>query len=136
MASERPVVIFSKSSCCMCHSIKTLFCDFGVNPAVHELDEIPGGRELEQALSRLGCSPSVPAVFIGGELVGGANQVMSLHLKRSLIPMLKQRIMYMDDPMSSHRLTIDPKNNFRVSGCPLPEAQKLFFKVNGDPTSG
>ncbi|TXG46330.1 hypothetical protein EZV62_028171 [Acer yangbiense] len=90
MASERPVVIFSKSSCCMCHSIKTLFCDFGVNPAVHELDEIPGGRELEQALSRLGCSPSVPAVFIGGELVGGANQVMSLHLKRSLIPMLKQ----------------------------------------------
>ncbi|KAK3189788.1 hypothetical protein Dsin_029349 [Dipteronia sinensis] len=90
MASERPVVIFSKSSCCMCHSIKTLFCDFGVNPAVHELDEIPGGRELEQALSRLGCSPSVPAVFIGGELVGGANQVMSLHLNRSLIPMLKQ----------------------------------------------
>ncbi|KAK0608091.1 hypothetical protein LWI29_025388 [Acer saccharum] len=90
MASERPVVIFSKSSCCMCHSIKTLFCDFGVNPAVHELDEIAGGRELEQALSRLGCSPSVPAVFIGGELVGGANQVMSLHLNRSLIPMLKQ----------------------------------------------
>ncbi|KAH7513291.1 monothiol glutaredoxin-S2 [Ziziphus jujuba] len=89
MASERPVVIFSNSSCCMCHSIKTLFCDFGVNPAVYELDEIPRGRDIEQALSRLGCSPTVPAVFIGGELVGGANEVMSLHLKRSLIPMLK-----------------------------------------------
>lgn len=74
----------------MCHSIKTLFCDFGVNPAVHELDEMPGGREIEQALSRLGCSPTVPVVFIGGELVGGANQVMSLHLNRSLIPMLKR----------------------------------------------
>ncbi|ESR32884.1 hypothetical protein CICLE_v10006286mg [Citrus x clementina] len=90
MASERPVVIFSKSSCCICHSIKTLFCDFGVNPAVYELDEMPGGRELEQDLQRLGCSPAVPAVFIGGELVGGANQVMSLHLNRSLIPMLKR----------------------------------------------
>ncbi|XP_061989415.1 monothiol glutaredoxin-S2-like [Rosa rugosa] len=89
MVSERPVVIFSKSSCCMCHSIKTLLCDFGVNPAVHELDEMQGGREIEQALSRLGCNPSVPAVFIGGELVGGANEIMSLHLKRSLIPMLK-----------------------------------------------
>ncbi|XP_031274373.1 monothiol glutaredoxin-S4-like [Pistacia vera] len=90
MASERPVVIFSRSSCCMCHTIKTLFSDFGVNPAVHELDEIPAGREIEQALSRLGCSPTVPAVFIGGELVGGANQVMSLHLNRTLIPMLKR----------------------------------------------
>ena len=89
-ASERPVVIFSKSSCCMSHSIKTLLCDFGVNPAVYELDEMQGGREIEQALSRLGCNPSVPAVFIGGEFVGGANEVMSLHLKRSLIPMLKR----------------------------------------------
>ena len=74
----------------MSHTIKTLLCDFGVNPAVHELDEIPRGRDIEQALSRLGCSPSVPAVFISGELVGGANEVMSLHLNRSLIPMLKK----------------------------------------------
>ncbi|CAK7333089.1 unnamed protein product [Dovyalis caffra] len=88
-ASAKPVVIFSKSTCCMCHTIKTLFCDFGVNPAVHELDEMPRGREIEQALSRLGC-PTLPAVFIGGELVGGANEVMSLHLNRSLIPMLKR----------------------------------------------
>ncbi|XP_011005540.1 PREDICTED: monothiol glutaredoxin-S2-like [Populus euphratica] len=88
LASERPVVIFSKTTCCMCHTIKTLFCDFGVNPAVHELDEMPGGREIEQALRRAGC-PTLPAVFIGGENVGGSNEVMSLHLSRSLIPMLK-----------------------------------------------
>ncbi|KAI9128763.1 hypothetical protein K1719_000246 [Acacia pycnantha] len=90
LVSERPVVIFSKSSCCMCHTIKTLFSDFGVNPMVHELDEIARGKEIEQALVSLGCSPSVPAVFISGELVGGANEVMSLHLNRSLIPMLKR----------------------------------------------
>ncbi|KAE8736024.1 Monothiol glutaredoxin-S2 [Hibiscus syriacus] len=90
LASEKPVVIFSKSSCCMSYTIKTLFYNFGVDPAVHELDEIPRGREIEQALSRLGCNPSVPAVFIGGDLVGGANEVMSLHLNRSLVPMLKR----------------------------------------------
>ncbi|XWS39061.1 hypothetical protein CRYUN_Cryun18bG0017700 [Craigia yunnanensis] len=90
LASEKPIVIFSKSYCCMCHTIKTLFIEFGANPAVHELDEIPRGREIEQALLRLGCNPSVPAVFIGGELVGGANEVMSLHLRQSLIPKLRQ----------------------------------------------
>ncbi|XP_073049126.1 monothiol glutaredoxin-S5-like [Primulina eburnea] len=90
MVAEKPVVIFSKSSCCMSHTIWTLFRDFGVNLTVHELDEIPMGLEIEQALSKLGCNPTVPAVFIGGELVGGANEVMSLHLKRTLKPMLKK----------------------------------------------
>ncbi|GFP81926.1 monothiol glutaredoxin-s4 [Phtheirospermum japonicum] len=90
MVSEKPVVIFSKSSCCMSHTVRTLFSDFGVNPTVYELDEISRGREIEQALTRLGCNPTVPAVFIGGELVGGANEVMSLHLQRALRPMLKR----------------------------------------------
>lgn len=91
MVADRPVVIFSKSSCCMSHTIKSLFSDFGVNPVVYELDEIPKGREIEQALMRsAGSDPCVPAVFIGGLFVGGANEVMSLHLNRSLIPMLKK----------------------------------------------
>ncbi|VVB15092.1 unnamed protein product [Arabis nemorensis] len=90
MVMERPVVIYSQSSCCMSHTIKTLLCDFGANPAVYELDAMSRGREIEQALLRLGCSPAVPAVFIVGELVGGANEVMSLHLNGSLIPMLKR----------------------------------------------
>uniref|UniRef100_A0A2P2JXP1 Monothiol glutaredoxin-S2-like n=1 Tax=Rhizophora mucronata TaxID=61149 RepID=A0A2P2JXP1_RHIMU len=88
LASERAVVIFSRSTCFMSQTIRTLLCDFGVNPAVHEIDVMPRGREIEQALARLGCQ-STPAVFIGGELVGGANEVMSLHLNRSLIPMLR-----------------------------------------------
>ncbi|XP_026383116.1 monothiol glutaredoxin-S3-like [Papaver somniferum] len=91
LASQRAVVIFSKSTCCMSHTIKTLFYDLGVNPTVHELDEEPrAGKEIEKALIRLGCSPSVPAVFIGGELVGGANENMTLHLSSSLVPLLKQ----------------------------------------------
>lgn len=72
----------------MCHSIKSLFCDLGVHATNYELDKIPRGREIEQALSILGCNPTVPAVFIGGEMVGGANEVISLHLSRSLKPKL------------------------------------------------
>ncbi|KAL2244131.1 monothiol glutaredoxin-S5-like [Sesamum indicum] len=89
MVSNNPVVIFSKTSCCISHTIRSLFSDFGVNPTVYELDGVARGREIEQALSRLGCNPTVPAVFIGGEFVGGANEVMSLHLSGSLKPMLR-----------------------------------------------
>ncbi|XP_010440259.1 PREDICTED: monothiol glutaredoxin-S4-like [Camelina sativa] len=92
LVSEKPLVIFSKNSCCMSHTIKTLFLDFGVNPTIYELDEIKKEKDIEQVLAQLGCSPTVPVVFIGGQLVGGANQdyqVMSLHLNRSLVPMLK-----------------------------------------------
>ncbi|KAI3687323.1 hypothetical protein L1987_81018 [Smallanthus sonchifolius] len=87
MVFERPVVIFSKRSCIMSHTVKSLFSDFGVNPTVYELDEIARGHEIEQALSGIGCS-TIPIVFIGGELVGGTNEIMSLQLKRGLKPML------------------------------------------------
>ncbi|KAJ0791104.1 putative thioredoxin-disulfide reductase [Helianthus annuus] len=88
LVSERPVVIFSKSSCCMCHTIKTLISNFGANPTVYELDEHPDGKRLEKELKGLGCKPSVPAVFIGEELIGGANEVMSLHLQGQLVQLL------------------------------------------------
>lgn len=89
IVAERPVVIFSRSNCCLSESVKSLFYEFGVNPAIYELNGSLRSREIEQALGRLGCNPVVPAVFIGGELVGGVNEVMSLHLKRNLKPRLR-----------------------------------------------
>ncbi|GJT57202.1 monothiol glutaredoxin-S2-like protein [Tanacetum coccineum] len=88
LVNERSVVIFSKSSCCMSHTIKTLISSFGANPTVYELDEHPKGHQLDKELRGLGCKPSVPAVFIGQELIGGANEIMSLHLKGQLVPLL------------------------------------------------
>ncbi|KAK1387616.1 Monothiol glutaredoxin-S10 [Heracleum sosnowskyi] len=89
LASQKAVVIFSTSSCCMSHAIKILFQDQGVSPAVHELDKDSRGSEMEKALRRLGCNPTVPAVFIGGKFVGSTNVVMTLHLNGSLKVMLK-----------------------------------------------
>ncbi|MQM10107.1 hypothetical protein Taro_042999, partial [Colocasia esculenta] len=54
------VVIFSVSSCCMCHAVKQLFCGMGVNPMVYELDEDPHGRDIERALMRLLGDPHRP----------------------------------------------------------------------------
>ncbi|KAI3979624.1 hypothetical protein MKX01_013719 [Papaver californicum] len=80
LASQKAVVIFSKSTHCMSHAIKSLFYDLGVSPAIYELDEESRGREMEKALQRLRCNPTVPAVFIGGKLVSSTNTIMSLHL--------------------------------------------------------
>ncbi|XP_028101241.1 monothiol glutaredoxin-S2-like [Camellia sinensis] len=90
LVMEKPVVILSKSGCCFCHTIKILIHGFGASLAVYELDELPNGRQLERELLSLGCRPSVPAVFIGGELVGGSNEVMSLHIRGKLVQLLKK----------------------------------------------
>uniref|UniRef100_A0A2N9GQ64 Glutaredoxin domain-containing protein n=1 Tax=Fagus sylvatica TaxID=28930 RepID=A0A2N9GQ64_FAGSY len=87
LASESAVVIFSISSCCMCHAVKRLFCGMGVNPTVYELDQDPRGKEIERALMRLlGNSPSVPVVFIGGKLIGAMDRVMASHINGSSSP--------------------------------------------------
>ncbi|KAI9119387.1 hypothetical protein K1719_010062 [Acacia pycnantha] len=89
LASEKEVVIFSKTSCCLCHSVKVLFQQLLVKPKVYEIDLDPEGREMEKALVSLGCSTPVPAVFIGGIFVGSTNQVMSLHLSGTLTQLIQ-----------------------------------------------
>ncbi|KAH0682124.1 hypothetical protein MTR67_016897 [Solanum verrucosum] len=88
LRTTNSVVIFTKSSCCISHSIKTLIRSFGANPTIYELDTHPNGKQMEKALKNLGCQPSVPAVFIGKELVGGANEIMSLNLRGKLKQLL------------------------------------------------
>ncbi|KAI3495397.1 hypothetical protein L1887_37735 [Cichorium endivia] len=88
LVADNPLVIFSKTSCSMSHSIKSLIRNFGANPTIYELDEISNGEQVEQELLGLGCTPSVPVVFIGKKLVGGANEVMSLNVRSRLKPLL------------------------------------------------
>ncbi|GMH27771.1 hypothetical protein Nepgr_029614 [Nepenthes gracilis] len=90
LVDEKPVVVFSRSSCCVSHSMKQLICSYGANLTVYELDEIPNGREVDRALQSIGCRPSVPAVFIGQKFVGGANEVISLQVQGKLVPMLME----------------------------------------------
>ncbi|KAK4423967.1 Glutaredoxin-C5 [Sesamum alatum] len=91
LASGSAVVIFSISSCCMCHAVKSLFCGMGVHPTVYELDQDPRGKEIERALTRLlGAGSALPVVFIGGRLVGAMDRVMALHINGTLVPLLKE----------------------------------------------
>ncbi|KAL3644816.1 Monothiol glutaredoxin-S9 [Castilleja foliolosa] len=89
LATENGILIFSKSSCCLCYTVQILFQELGVHPLVHDLEQDPQGKDIEKALLRMGCPGPLPAVFIGGQLVGSTNEVMSLHLSGSLLTLLR-----------------------------------------------
>ncbi|XP_074587760.1 glutaredoxin-C9-like [Curcuma longa] len=107
MASGKAVVVFSVSGCCMCYVVKRLLLGMGVGPTVYELDqfddddEAGGGGEIQAVLAHLLAegtggaggaknAAGVPAVFVGGKLLGGVEEVMSSHINGSLVPLLKQ----------------------------------------------
>ncbi|KAL6985539.1 Glutaredoxin-C6 [Sarracenia purpurea var. burkii] len=88
LISENPVIIFSRSSCCMCHVMKRLLSSIGVHPTVIELDddEIPALHSADGSTANDGA----PAVFIGGTRVGGLESLVALHLSGHLVPKLVQ----------------------------------------------
>ncbi|GAB4837090.1 Glutaredoxin-C6 [Ancistrocladus abbreviatus] len=91
LISENPVVIFSRSSCCMCHVMKMLLLTLGVHPTVIELEENEIGALAPPPLQDGGTTSSnnsVPAVFIGGKRVGGLESLVALHLSGQLVPKL------------------------------------------------
>ncbi|XP_074314155.1 monothiol glutaredoxin-S6-like [Silene latifolia] len=89
LVHERPVVIFSKTGCPVSHSMRQLITGFGANPTVYELDQMGNnGRDIEQTLQMLGRRPSVPSIFIGGNFVGGPNDLITLQVQGRLVQML------------------------------------------------
>ncbi|XP_074263473.1 monothiol glutaredoxin-S1-like [Silene latifolia] len=90
LANQHPVVMFTKRSCCMSHSVMQLMSSYGANVTVYELEDLSNGREIEKALQRLGLSPTVPAVFIGQQFIGGAKEMISLKVQGRLMPLLKE----------------------------------------------
>ncbi|GFQ07313.1 glutaredoxin-c10 [Phtheirospermum japonicum] len=82
--SENPVIIFSRSSCCMCHVMRRLLSAVGVHPTVIELEE----GEIAGAAAVCGADFATPALCIGGACVGGLESMVALHLSNNLVPKL------------------------------------------------
>ncbi|OIT01239.1 PREDICTED: glutaredoxin-C6-like [Nicotiana attenuata] len=93
LISENPVVIFTRSSCCMCHVMKKLLSAIGVHPTVIELEEdeiaaLPSTTAVTGDEVISDGSGEAPAVFIGGTRVGGLESLVALHLSGRLVPRL------------------------------------------------
>ncbi|KAK7410148.1 hypothetical protein VNO78_00691 [Psophocarpus tetragonolobus] len=79
LISEHPVIIFTRSSCCMCHVMKKLLATIGVHPTVIELED----HEIAALPDTM-----APAAFIGGTCIGGLESLVALHVSGHLIPKL------------------------------------------------
>ncbi|KAJ0017300.1 hypothetical protein Pint_10503 [Pistacia integerrima] len=96
MVLENAVVVFGRRGCCMSHVVKTLLLGHGVNPAVFEVEEADEANVVGDLLRIKGLKGEIndgsiqfPAVFVGGKLFGGLDQVMATHISGELVPILK-----------------------------------------------
>ncbi|KAF8799911.1 glutaredoxin [Phlegmacium glaucopus] len=71
--AENKVIIFSKSYCPYCTSVKALFTNNfpGVKFHVIELDELDDGAPIQQYLKEETGQRTVPNVFVNKEHIGG-----------------------------------------------------------------
>ncbi|VAH10560.1 unnamed protein product [Triticum turgidum subsp. durum] len=86
---ESPVLVVGRRGCCLSHVVKRLLQGLGVNPAVHEVAD-----EAELAAAVAGDAGgeavvALPAVFVGGRLLGGLDRLMAVHISGELVPILK-----------------------------------------------
>mmetsp|Transcript_37407 Transcript_37407/g.89955 ORF Transcript_37407/g.89955 Transcript_37407/m.89955 type:complete len:188 (-) Transcript_37407:875-1438(-) len=75
LSKVAPVVIFSKPSCPFCKGAKATFTEAGVPFMAHEVDN---DEALYAALKAMTGKQTVPQIFIGGELLGGGDELGAL----------------------------------------------------------
>jgi glutaredoxin-like protein len=86
--AESPVVVVGRRGCCLSHVVKRLLQGLGVNPAVHEVADEAELAALASAEGEAAVA-ALPAVFVGGRLLGGLDRLMAVHISGELVPILK-----------------------------------------------
>jgi glutaredoxin 3 len=90
--ASHPVVVFSKSYCPYCVSTKKLLAvNYAATPVqVHELDTMPTGDAIQQALLDKTGQRTVPSVFVAGQHIGGNSETTTAHKSGNLAKLIKQ----------------------------------------------
>ena len=84
----KKVEIYTKFTCGFCHRAKSLLSGKGV--AFEEYDITMGGPKREEMLERSGGGSTVPQIFIGGEHIGGSDDLAALERAGKLDTMLAE----------------------------------------------
>jgi glutaredoxin 3 len=85
------VVIYSKTYCPYCTSVKTMFKNHFSTVKTHvvELDTLPNGSGIQAALQLLTGQRTVPNVFVKGKHIGGNDDSQHAFKSGTLSEMLK-----------------------------------------------
>ncbi|PSR87566.1 Glutaredoxin like [Actinidia chinensis var. chinensis] len=90
LVATNPVVVFSKSYCPFCVSVKKLLTDLGATYKAIELDTESDGSDIQAALLEWTGQRTVPNVFISGNHIGGCDSTTAMHKGGKLIPLLTE----------------------------------------------
>jgi len=82
--SQNKVMVFSKTTCPFCAKIKDMLNGEGIEFTALELNEIPNGTEIQQALMEKSGQRTVPNVYINGEHIGGCDDTLKLQSEGKL----------------------------------------------------
>ncbi|XP_055803560.1 glutaredoxin-C9-like [Solanum dulcamara] len=92
VVAENAIVIVAVRGCFMCITVNDLVQKLGVNPKIVEVEEAEKTPMLIQLLKIEGDGRGpceLPAVYVGGKLLGGVDKVMEAHVKGEFVPMLR-----------------------------------------------
>ncbi|KAJ1637499.1 thioredoxin-like protein [Pavlovales sp. CCMP2436] len=95
LIADNPVVVFSFTTCPFCIKAKQLLDAKGVTYKSVELNDMADGYAIRAELAERTGRTSVPAVYIGGEYVGGCNDggmggIITMDKQGRLATMLKE----------------------------------------------
>ncbi|KAL0305695.1 UNVERIFIED_CONTAM: Monothiol glutaredoxin-S13 [Sesamum radiatum] len=90
LVAENAVVVFARKGCCMCHVVKLLLHGHGVSPTIVHVDDQNESDVITEISEINSAAPQFPAVFVGGELFGGLEEIMGAHISGELVPRLRQ----------------------------------------------
>ncbi|KAI5341193.1 PREDICTED: glutaredoxin [Prunus dulcis] len=90
IVSSNSVVVFSKTYCPYCVSVKQLLTQLGAKFKAIELDTESDGAQIQSALGEWSGQRTVPNVFIGGNHIGGCDTTTALHKEGKLVPLLAE----------------------------------------------
>jgi len=71
------VLVFSKTYCPYCTEAKNIFSSVSVAFETYELDNLPDGEDMQNALLEITGQRTVPNIFISGYHVGGCDDLKS-----------------------------------------------------------
>lgn len=92
LIAQGGVVIFSKVYCPYCTRVKQLFDKYRVPHNDIELDQLPDGEAMQDALEELTGQSTVPNVFVNGEHLGGCDSTYALDKQGKLMPKIKDLV--------------------------------------------
>jgi glutaredoxin 3 len=111
---KHSVVVFSKSYCAFCRDVKDLLASrVGVKIHIIEVNEHPDGSKIHNYIKKKTNKATVPVVFIRGDLVGGCDDIKTLHVKGDLEQVLlkglinRPRTIGTDKLETSHLLPVE-----------------------------